>query len=214
MLETIQLSEKQAGKMQRYYTFHSRIYDSTRWTFLFGRNELIRRLPFPKNGVFNVLEVGCGTGHNLANLHRAFPHAQLTGIDVSEDMLNIAKQKTARFSNSVRLINEPYGENLQWGKSFDLIIFSYSLSMINPHWPQLVDQALLDLQEGGTIAVADFHHSRFEGFRKWMGVNHVKMEGHLHPYLSERFAPQISEIKQAYSGVWEYFLFVGKKASG
>ncbi len=28
--------------LERYYRFHSRIYDATRWSFLFGRDKLVR----------------------------------------------------------------------------------------------------------------------------------------------------------------------------
>ena len=61
------------------------------------------------------------------------------------------------------------------GEAFDLVLFSYALSMFNPGWEQAIDAAYDDLAEDGVIAVVDFSHTRFSWFRRWMGVNHVRM---------------------------------------
>ena len=82
---------EQAEEMRRYYRFHSKIYDLTRWSFLFGRDRVIDRIPeevAPKR----ILEIGCGTGRNLIRLARWFPEAAVTGIDVSDVMLRYASQ--------------------------------------------------------------------------------------------------------------------------
>ena len=41
-----------------------------------------------------ILEVGCGTGYNLLNLAQTYPKATLVGMDLSSDMLAIAKKKS------------------------------------------------------------------------------------------------------------------------
>jgi S-adenosylmethionine-diacylgycerolhomoserine-N-methlytransferase len=97
------------------------------------------------------------------------------------------------------------------GAGFDLVLFSYALSMFNPGWEQAIDAAHADLAEGGCIAVVDFSHSAFGGFRRWMGVNHVRMEGHLWPRLEQKFVPLLDERLPAYLGVWQYGLFIGRK---
>ncbi|MBT29785.1 MAG: SAM-dependent methyltransferase [Thalassobius sp.] len=205
------INAKQAEKMKRYYIFHSKIYDLTRWTFLFGRKRLVKNIPFQPTDHFRLLEVGCGTGYNLAKIHEQFPNAELTGIDVSEDMLNIAAKKTNKASKKVKLVCEAYGENTTVEAGFDVVMFSYSLSMINPFWKDLLEQALRDLKPGGYLAVTDFHDSKFNSFKKWMGVNHVKMDGHLFDWLDSHFQNHQSKVKKAYTGVWEYLIFIGKK---
>jgi S-adenosylmethionine-diacylgycerolhomoserine-N-methlytransferase len=45
-----------------------------------------------------------------------------------------------------------------------------------------------------------------------MANNHVRMDSHLTPLLSQEFTPVVNQVKSAYMGVWEYMLFVGKKA--
>ena len=72
---------------------HAKIYDLTRWTFLFGREALMRRLAAILNPE-RLLEVGCGTGKNLLELGRLFPGARSRGVESSAPMLTRA-QKTA-----------------------------------------------------------------------------------------------------------------------
>ncbi|MEM1136747.1 MAG: class I SAM-dependent methyltransferase [Bacteroidota bacterium] len=206
------INEGQVGKMQEYYTFHSKIYDLTRWSFLFGRKRLVKRLPFKRDDDVSIMEVGCGTGYNLVKLHKFYPKAQLVGIDVSAEMLHIAKKNTAKAKANIALIQEAYGDNTLKVNKFDAIIFSYSLSMINPAWEELINHALGNLKRGGVLAVTDFHNSRFDFFKNWMGVNHVKMEGHLLDFLSKRLPENNFKVCSAYGGIWEYFTFQGKKA--
>jgi S-adenosylmethionine-diacylgycerolhomoserine-N-methlytransferase len=83
--------------------------------------------------------------------------------------------------------------------------------MINPQWEELLQQAYNDLKPGGFIAVVDFHDSRFNWFKRHMGNNHVRMDGHLLPALSQLYKTVFVRIVKAYAGVWEYVLFVGRK---
>lgn len=202
----------QAEKMQRYYRLQSKIYDATRWTFLFGRKRVIRALPFEANAEdLRILEVGCGTGYNLARLAQRFPKAKLFGMDVSEDMLELSRKRVAPWAERVELLGKPYGADAQWKEGFDVILFSYSLTMINPQWESLILQAKQDLKPGGIIAVADFHNSPFGWFKRHMGNNHVRMDGHLLPVLESHFANLTKEVRKAYAGIWEYVIYVGKK---
>ncbi|MCB0589125.1 MAG: class I SAM-dependent methyltransferase, partial [Phaeodactylibacter sp.] len=195
--------EDQERAMERYYELQSKIYDATRWAFLFGRRRIIRELPFPIGKEAKILEVGCGTGYNLRRLARWFPNAQITGIDVSAHMINKAGQATAEFGKRVQLIQEPYAfGNGRFAEWMDAVLFSYSLTMINPQWKELIVQAKRDLRPGGIIAVVDFHDSRFSWFRSHMSNHHVRMDGHLLPFLNKTFSPMSAEVLPAYGGIW------------
>ena len=67
---TRNMMERQPEKMRAYYRFHAGIYDATRWSFLFGRKTLLYNLPVRTDIPQSLLEVGCGTGHNLRLLAR------------------------------------------------------------------------------------------------------------------------------------------------
>jgi S-adenosylmethionine-diacylgycerolhomoserine-N-methlytransferase len=200
---------KEPLPVEGYYRWQSVIYDATRWSFLFGRSVVIdrvARLAEPKR----ILEVGCGTGRNLAELARRFPQAQLMGLDVSADMLAITEKKIAGERARVELVKRRYDQPLSAG-SFDLVLCSYALSMFNPGWEEAVACAVADLAPGGLFALVDFHDSRFPWFRQWMGVNHVRMEGHLLPGLEDRFETLVVERHSAYGGIWEWVVYVGRK---
>ncbi|HKJ31685.1 MAG TPA: class I SAM-dependent methyltransferase [Balneolales bacterium] len=196
--------------LKQYYKFHSLFYDSTRWSFLFGRYKIIQRCL--KSGIQpdSILEVGCGTGKNLKVLTRDFPDSQITGIDISSAMLTKARNKVEL--SRVALKEDYYELETFDQRTFDLILFSYSLSMMNPGWDRAIANACEHLKPGGHIAVVDFFDSNFSWFKRWMGVNHVRMDGHLKGELRKYFDPVDDQVKKAYLGVWDYLLFIGKKS--
>ncbi|MCB0662920.1 MAG: class I SAM-dependent methyltransferase, partial [Saprospiraceae bacterium] len=151
---------EQSNAMQHYYRFQSKIYDLTRWAFLFGRHSILRHIPYNRMDTFTCLEVGCGTGHNLKTLATMYPNANLIGMDVSREMYEIALRKMQPFGHRIRLQNRPYHFNDRTREGeIDVILFSYALTMINPQWQDLLQRAYLDIKPGGRILVVDFHDS-------------------------------------------------------
>lgn len=195
-------------KLSKYYRFQSRIYDLTRWSFLFGRQRLIQSLPIGREERIRVLEVGCGTGRNLTQLARRYPHAEITGIDLSADMLAIARKKITPFGGRVTTVHGAFGE-VPFKENFDLIVFSYCLTMVNPGWDRLLHIAANSLQPGGLIAVVDFHDSALPAFKRHMQGHHVRMDGQLLPVLNDLFPGQETRVRKAYLGLWRWVLFVG-----
>jgi S-adenosylmethionine-diacylgycerolhomoserine-N-methlytransferase len=195
--------------VEKYYRFHSRIYDATRWSFLFGRTAIMKN--FAGDVPRNILEVGCGTGRNLVELARRFPQAQVTGVDLSATMLDLARRKILPFGPRVQLLHQAYAAPLSDPPGYDLVLFSYALSMFNPGYDTAMAAARRDLVPGGHIAVVDFHDSRFGFFERWMGMNHVRMNGQLRPLLQSLFIPTTDHLCPAYAGIWRYLLFVGRK---
>lgn len=198
-------------QLERYYRFHATIYDATRWLFLFGREGIIReiRARLPEDG--EIVEIGCGTGRNLARLATVFPKARISGIDLSPEMLAIASRRTARFGARVTL-----RRRIQLGpleNRPEVILFSYSLSMMNPGWSLVLETAIDSLAPSGILAAVDFHSSPFGWFRNHMSHHHVRMEAHLLPLLSSLLVPEHLSIRQAYGGLWGYFSFVGRKTA-
>jgi S-adenosylmethionine-diacylgycerolhomoserine-N-methlytransferase len=197
--------------IESYYKLHACIYDATRWSFLFGRNVIVARAATAQPRPAKILEIGCGTGRNLVALARRFPDAQLTGVDLSGEMLAIARRKTAAFGSRVTLMQRAYGPALKTPDGYDLVLCSYALSMFNPGYEQAIAAACHDLSADGCFALVDFHATRFRWFSRWMGVNHVRMDGQLRPRLRENLEPVTDELHSAYGGVWQYLLFLGRR---
>lgn len=196
--------------LARYYSLHSRIYDLTRWTFLFGRGRLVRLLQ-DRVQPRSIMEIGCGTGANLLRLGQAFPAAQLLGIDASEHMLAVAKRKLSSLAGRVSLKPGFYDAPLALEQPPDLILCSYSLSMINPGYDRVICAAARDLAPKGVFAAVDFHRAKYRWFRNWMQTNHVRMEGQLVPLLRGTFEDETTRVRPAYLGTWSYFLFIGRR---
>jgi len=193
-----------------YYRWHARIYDLTRWTFLFARREIIRQAACRMTRPARILEIGCGTGRNLVELAERFPAASVTGLDLSKDMLDRARAKVERFGSRVVLLHRPYDAPVAEGGKFDLIVLSYALSMINPGYDEVLRTCKSDLSATGVIAVVDFHQSRSAWFRRWMKVNHVRMEGQILAELDNHYQQLFCQKRPGYGCLWRYFLYIGK----
>ncbi len=203
---------RQPAAMRGYYRWHAAIYDATRWTFLLGRNTLLGHLPIQDAQEQTLLEVGCGTGHNLQLLAEQHPQLQLIGVDVSSDMLARASRSADKYAQRVQLFERPYAAAaMTLTQPLDFVLFSYALTMFNPGWEEAITSAWEDLSPGGRIAVVDFHRTPSHLFRWWMGKNHVRMEGHLLPQLQGRFRTELLEIRPVFFGLWEYFMYIGVK---
>lgn len=153
-----------ASRMDRMYRVQRHIYDPTRKFYLLGRDRLIRHLTL-KPGA-RVVEIGCGTGRNLAVLARRHPGARLYGIDASAEMLATARAKLRRQIIGGRVaLAQGFGETLDprasfgFDGKFDAVVISYALSMI-PAWQEVVLRAIDLLRPGGTLAIVDFGDQR------------------------------------------------------
>ena len=144
---------------------------------LFGRDSLISRLDAGPGT--SVLEVGCGTGRNLALIGKHWPGAALHGLDISSEMLSIAG---SRLGNKAQLAlgdaTDFVPSDLYGRTAFDRIVISYAVSMIRV-WREAVVHAATLLAPGGSLNIVDF--GDLEGLpgplrsalRAWLASFHV-----------------------------------------
>lgn len=195
--------------LRRYYRYHSFIYDLTRWSFLFGRKTLVQNLPPLKENP-TIIEIGCGTGNNLLPLANRYPNAEIYGIDLSSDMLIKAAQKV-HSQNNIYLQQRLFDNSYHRNQPADLILCSYSLTMMD----KITNKKLIALEKNlkpeGYIAIVDFHTSPYTWFRDWMKRNNVDLKGKLLPLLQLHFSEYEANLKKAYLGLWNYFYFIGSK---
>ena len=146
-------------KMDRMYRYQRYFYDFTRKYYLLGRDKLIAEMDVQVGE--NILEVGCGTGRNLAILAKKYPDTNFYGLDASAAMLETAQNKIDKKNlQNVHLKNvlaDDFAFDKTFGlqKPFDTIFFSYSISMI-PTWQESIQNALENLKSGRSFYIVDF----------------------------------------------------------
>jgi tRNA (cmo5U34)-methyltransferase len=93
--------------MRREFDREARGYDRTARASMPGYSDLHRTLiwgiPFVSTRSFRVLELGVGTGTLTAQILDGFPHAQLTGIDLSPQMITRARTKLRPYRDRFEL---------------------------------------------------------------------------------------------------------------
>lgn len=152
--------------MDRVYRHQRHIYDATRKYYLLGRDRLILELDM-KPGQ-SLMEIGCGTGRNLALASRLYPGIDLYGLDISSEMLATARKSLANEGNYEAVLK--LGDAARFTApdfntgGFDRIMISYALSMI-PEWEKTIEMALAALNPGGSLHIADFGQQA--GLPRW-----------------------------------------------
>lgn len=140
--------------MDSIYRRQKHIYDATRKYYLFGRDTMINGLSCQPG--MRVLEVGCGTGRNLALIARRWPGVQLRGLDISHEMLETARTRLG--DGAVLALGDAtdFDPQALFGEEkFDRVVISFALSMI-PQWQEAVRHAAGLLAPGGSLHIVDF----------------------------------------------------------
>lgn len=181
-----------ARLMDSVYRHQRHIYDLTRKFYLLGRDDLIDGLVVPRGG--SVLELGCGTGRNLALAAGRYPKALFYGLDISQVMLETAQKRLHRehIHDIVRLARgdaSDFDAAPLFGRSrFDRVFLSYALSMIPP-WERTVSAALDCVESGGSLHIVDFGQQENlpgwfrRGLRHWLASFHVSPRDSLREVL-------------------------------
>jgi len=144
-------------RMARMYRPQKHIYDLTRRYYLLGRDRLIAGLDLERDQ--SLLDLGCGTGRNLALIGVRWPHAQLYGLDAAQPMLEVARARLRRDGVRATLahgVAERLDAALTFGsRGFDHVMVSYCLSMVDEP-AAAIRAAAGAVRPGGTLHVIDF----------------------------------------------------------
>ncbi len=105
----------------------------------------------------DVLDIGCGPGGWLLDLHQAFPHIRGTGVDISESMLHVASLLHKAEGTTNTLINADARKPLPFAEErFDYIQLRLAQSFLHQQmWPFCLQECYRVLRPGGTLCISD-----------------------------------------------------------
>jgi phosphatidylethanolamine/phosphatidyl-N-methylethanolamine N-methyltransferase len=143
----------------RTYKFYAPLYDRLFGAVLQpGRTAMARKVALLNPA--SLLEVGVGTGLALER----YPHTTaIVGIDISEEMLEVARARARTLGGRAIDLKQMDAENMSFADgSFDCVTLPYVLS-VTPDPERLVSEVRRVCRKGGTILIVN----HFSGSRFW-----------------------------------------------
>jgi ubiquinone/menaquinone biosynthesis C-methylase UbiE len=95
-------------KMTEFFENRIDLYEDHMLSLSHIKNGYVKLSELMPNGSRNLLDLGCGTGLELVEIYKKFPEIKVTGIDLTQKMLDKLKEKFK--DKSIKLINANYFE--------------------------------------------------------------------------------------------------------
>jgi len=112
-------------------------------------------IPYERDSAIRILDIGAGTGLLAALLAQAFPQARLTLVDISEEMLEQARQRFRAEPGRFRFHALDFAEEPLWGE-YEAAVSALSIHHVSAGAKRLVFQRVYSaLREGGVFINAD-----------------------------------------------------------
>jgi phosphatidylethanolamine/phosphatidyl-N-methylethanolamine N-methyltransferase len=145
--------------VKKTYGFYAPIYDLLFGVILEpGRRALCKEVALLKP--VKILEVGVGTGLLLSQ----YPvSSQITGVDLSDEMLEVAKRRVKKLPHMKIHLEIMDAEHLEFADaSFDCVVLPYVLS-VTPNPEALIKELQRVCEKNGTIIILN----HFSGSGVW-----------------------------------------------
>ena len=161
-------------QVQRAYELYAPVYDFIfDWVFSPGRAAAVKQLDLQRSD--SVLEVGIGTGLNLP-LYPAT--TQLTGIDLSQEMLDKAVERVQTLAMPNVTLKVMDATSLDFGDNeFDKAVATYTISAV-PDPVAVLREMRRVVKPGGVIVI----------------MNHFRSERRLMGWLEDLVAPVCTRL--------------------
>jgi len=135
------------------------IYDRSRrqlvWCFDDFYRTALDVIPFTTDTAIRVLDLGAGTGLLSWSIAAAFPRADITMVDISEEMLSRARERFAGKSHAVRFAVADLA-HATFDSSYDLIVSALAIHhLAHDDKQRLFRKVYAALHPGGAFIDAD-----------------------------------------------------------
>lgn len=110
--------------------------------------DLAMQLPPDDGSVKRVLDIGCGPGNSTAVLRERYPHAEILGVDSSQDMVEAARNTYPDIDFQLCDVSTQLND---LPADFD-VVFSNACIQWVPNHPHLIPGLLARLKVGGVLA--------------------------------------------------------------
>ena len=163
---------RELEEMSAFFNARADSYDSHMLNDL-GLHEFYEAIAncFDKS-ILRLLDLGCGTGLEFERLFEKFPDMDVTGIDLSQEMLNKLADKYQ--SKKLRLICGSYFD-LDFGGLYDYVLSTYSLHHFSEESKLgLYKKIHAAMQPGGMFVFGDYTVSTMERQQELLTANDIK----------------------------------------
>jgi tRNA (cmo5U34)-methyltransferase len=179
-----------AGRAEAEFDREAAGYDRTASRTMPGYDELHQTLlwgiPFSPTRTFRVLELGIGTGTLSMRLLARYPHAELTGVDLSRRMIALCRTKTRRYKDRVNLVQGDLSE-FPTDAPYDAVVSSLAIHHLADaaKWA-LFRKVRRALAPGGYFGDADDHLPEDPVFDSRFGQVAQELMGSTQPAALQR----------------------------
>lgn len=151
-----------------FYKAISKVYDLLDVTYFKNKEHTPRKAVLERiGGVDNVLDICTGTATNAINIAKAKPSVEVTGIDLSDNMLEVGKAKVKKAHLANVTLKRMDATALEFGAStFDTVLISLVLHELDEDLAgRLILEAKRVLKDDGKIIVTEWEKPESRGRR-------------------------------------------------
>lgn len=120
-----------------------------------------------------ILDLACGTGDFTIELARRWPNAEITGVDLTSEMLDIARAKLSEAHNVTYLTGDAQNLSMLEPKQFSLVVCAFGFRNF-PDKAKALSECHRLLADGGRLVVLELFRptSRIIGtlVNTWLAV--------------------------------------------
>jgi tRNA (cmo5U34)-methyltransferase len=148
-----------ANAVQRAFDRAAQDYDRMRRKLVPGFDDFYRAaidlIPFPREQEIEVLDLGAGTGLLAAFTAYSFPRARITMVDISNEMLERARERFVMGGDRFRFEVSDYGaEPIQ--EKYDAVVSGLSIHHLSDEQKRSLFQRIhTALKDGGVFVNAE-----------------------------------------------------------